>query len=101
MGWQLVKYKDFKNIKSYTYFSKKQDENFYLPSNRITSIKSDFENNIWVSTYNGLHLFDKNKFFKFQDQLLKSLPSMIINSIEIKGNIIWLINTKWLDKTEL
>ena len=99
-GVALVNYKDFKNIKSYTYFSKKQDDNFYLPSNRITSIKSDFENNIWVSTYSGLHRFDKSKSkFEIQDQLLKEdLPSMIINSIETKGNIIWLSTPNGLIK---
>ena len=99
-GFAIVKLDEYKNINAYKYYSKNQDSEFFLPSNRITSIKSDFENNIWVSTYNGLHLYDKSKSaFKFQDDLLnKNMPSMIINSFEIKGNIIWLSTPNGLIK---
>lgn len=99
-GMVRVKYDDYKKPEAYTYYSKSEDEEFYLPSNRITSIKKDFDNNIWVSTYNGLHLFDETQLqFKFQKDLLdKDLPSMIINSIETKGNLIWLSTPNGLIK---
>ncbi len=91
-GMARVRLDNYKNPELYQFYSKNEEENFYLPSNRITSIKKDFESNIWVSTYNGLHLFEiSNEKFKLQDELIKdNFQSIIINAFEIKGNLIWL-----------
>ncbi len=91
-GIAIVPIKDIANEKAYTFYSDLKTGNAKIESNRITGFKEDSKGNIWVGTYNGLHLFDKSTR-KFSAKSLKindKLPSVIINSIAIKNDYIWL-----------
>ncbi|MBK8515741.1 MAG: response regulator [Saprospiraceae bacterium] len=91
-GLAIVKLNEVENANSYNFYNEESNIDQKIESNRITGIQEDDKNNIWVSSYNGLHLFNKNKkIFIHQSKLLKEkLPTVIINSISLKGNSIWL-----------
>ncbi len=76
----------------YKQFTDKPDNKDKIESDRITSIQEDQQGNVWIATYNGLHLFDKkNGKLISQDKLLKEkLPSVIINTMLVKNGEIWL-----------
>jgi signal transduction histidine kinase/ligand-binding sensor domain-containing protein/DNA-binding response OmpR family regulator len=99
-GLAIVKLDSIDNNESYIVYFEESKNRQKLESNRITGIEEDKNKNIWVSSYNGLHLFDKkDKSFIHQSTLLKEkLPSVIINSITLKGNIIWLATPSGLFK---
>ncbi len=84
----------------YTIYSEQLENANKIESNRITSIKKDDFGNIWVSSYNGLHLYDRDsKTFIHQSRILEGkLPSVIINATEIKGSNIWLATPNGLIK---
>lgn len=101
-GIAIVALKDIENEQAYTFYSDVKKGNYKIDNNRITSIKKDSKGNIWVGTYNGLHLFDRAKR-KFNAQSLMindKLPSVIINSIAIKDDNIWLGTPSGLIKLE-
>jgi len=91
-GFFIVKLEDINNKNAYKRYSEKSPNNQKIKNNRITSIKEDRVGNIWIGTYNGLHLYNKEtNTVKHQDVLLKEkLPSAIINSMTMKGSLIWL-----------
>jgi signal transduction histidine kinase/ligand-binding sensor domain-containing protein/DNA-binding response OmpR family regulator len=91
-GIAIVPLKDINNADAYTYYSDILQGNNKIENNRITNIKEDSKGNIWVGTYNGLHLFDRvNRRFNANSLLINDkLPSVIINSIAIKDDAIWL-----------
>ncbi len=62
-----------------------------IESMRITSMLRDTQDNIWLGTYNGLHLYDRQteKFIHHSKLLNESLPS-IVNTMFIDGENIWL-----------
>jgi len=61
-----------------------------LESDRITAIVKDVHENLWIGTYNGLHLFDRQKEkFIHQSQLLNEFIPKIINTIYIDSKFIW------------
>lgn len=78
-----------------------------LKSNRITAIAGDNEGKIWISTYNGLHMYDQNtQRIQHQNELLiEGLPTVITNAIYISNDMIWLgtpsglFGLKFHDKT--
>ncbi len=91
-GIAVVALKDIENFNAYTFYSDLKTGNNRIENSRITSIKEDSKGNIWVGTYNGLHLYDRAKR-KFSSQSLMindKLPSVIINSMELKNDAIWL-----------
>ena len=91
-GIAVVALKDIENYNAYTFYSDLKTGNNRIENSRITSIKEDTKGNIWVGTYNGLHLYDKVKR-KFNAQSLMindKLPSVIINSMELNNDAIWL-----------
>lgn len=91
-GIAVVALKDIGNDKAYSFYSDLKTGKNKIENNRITSIKEDSKGNIWVGTYNGLHLYDRAKR-KFNAQSLMindKLPSVIINSIALKNDNIWL-----------
>jgi len=91
-GIGIVALSNINNPKAFVFYSDLKTGNNKIESNRITSIKEDSKGNIWVGTYNGLHLYDRAKR-KFDAQTLMindKLPSVIINSMEIKNDNIWL-----------
>ncbi|MBQ4822718.1 two-component regulator propeller domain-containing protein [Aquimarina sp. MMG016] len=59
---------------------------------RITDIKEDHQGNVWVGTFNGLHLYDeKSKSFIHHSNLMKEkLPGVIINCIFFDQNEMWI-----------
>jgi signal transduction histidine kinase/ligand-binding sensor domain-containing protein/DNA-binding response OmpR family regulator len=91
-GIAVVALKDIGNENAYRFYTDLKKGNDKIENNRITSIKEDSKGNIWVGTYNGLHLYDRaNKKFNAQSLLINDkLPSIIINSIGIKNDNIWL-----------
>lgn len=91
-GIAVVALKDIENYNAYTFYSDLEKGNNKIENNRITSIKEDSKGNIWVGTYNGLHLYDraKRKFNAKSLLINDKLPSIIINAIEIKNDNIWL-----------
>jgi signal transduction histidine kinase/ligand-binding sensor domain-containing protein/DNA-binding response OmpR family regulator len=91
-GLAIVPLNGIKNEQAYTFYSDLKKVNTKIESNRITSFKEDSKGNIWVGTYNGLHLYDrvKRKFDAQSLQINDKLPSVIINSMELKDDTIWL-----------
>jgi signal transduction histidine kinase/ligand-binding sensor domain-containing protein/DNA-binding response OmpR family regulator len=101
-GIAIVALKDIDNKDAYSFYSDYDKGNYKIENNRITSIKEDSKGNIWIGTYNGLHLYDKSKI-KFSAKSLMindKLPSVIINSIAIKNDNIWLATPSGLIKLE-
>jgi len=91
-GIIIVPLSEIENSKSYKQYSDNQNPETKIESDRITGIEEDSQGNIWVSTYNGIHLYDK-KSQKFTSQKLlldEELPSVITNSLVIKGDKIWM-----------
>lgn len=91
-GIAVVALKDIQNENAYTFYSDLKKGNNKIDSNRITTFKEDSKGNIWVGTFNGLHMYDKGKR-KFNAQSLQindKLPSVIINSMALKNDYIWL-----------
>jgi len=100
LGIFVAQLDKMKNEDLYELYSEQQEGTNKIESNRITSIKKDTKGNIWVSTYNGLHLFDKkSKSFINQSKLLNdALPSIIINSMALNESFIWLATPNGLIK---
>ncbi|MFO7672538.1 MAG: two-component regulator propeller domain-containing protein [Lutibacter sp.] len=92
LGLAVVNLDSIKNNASYVFYAENLNNSQKLESNRITGIQADKNGNIWVSSYYGLHLYDKkNKSFTHQSKLLKDkLSSVIINAMTLKGDDIWL-----------
>lgn len=90
-GIAVVPLKEIENFEAYRFYSDLKMGDKKIESNRITSIKEDSKGNIWLGTYNGLHLYDKvkNKFNAKSLLINDKLPSVIINSIEIKDDYLW------------
>lgn len=101
-GIAIVPLKDIQNESAYVYYNDLKEGKYKIESNRITAIQEDSKGNIWVGTYNGLHLFDKkNQTFNAKKlNINKQLPSVIINSIAIKNNKIWLATPSGLVQLE-
>ncbi len=100
LGLAIVDLDQLDDVGNYTIYSERLQNENKIESDRITSIKKDDYGNVWVSSYNGLHLFDRNKkTFIHQSQILDGkLPSVIINATEIKGSTIWLATPNGLIK---
>jgi len=99
-GVAIVDLENISNPKSYKFYSEYNENKNKIKSNRITSILKDEDGNIWMGTYNGLHLFDKEKKeFIHQSSLIgENSTSEIINSLAIKGHFIWLATPNGLIK---
>tara|TARA_R110002012_G_scaffold283304_1_gene473507 strand:- start:24730 stop:28725 length:3996 start_codon:yes stop_codon:yes gene_type:complete len=99
-GLVLIEKMDFKNPKAYTNYRDNLEGKNQIQSNRITAITEDDKKNLWVATYNGLHLFDRSrKIFIHQTDFLKnSIPSVIINSMLTTDRNIWLATPSGLSK---
>lgn len=91
-GIIIVPLKDIDNLAAYTFFNDLEVSNNRIESNRITGFQEDSKGNIWVGTYNGLHLYNKStrKFIAKDLQINDRLPSVIINTIFIENDFIWL-----------
>ena len=99
-GIAIVELKDIKNNQAYSFYSDAKKGKYKIENNRITSIKEDSKGNIWIGTYNGLHLYNKSEI-KFSAKSLMindKLPSVIINSIAINNDNIWLATPSGLIK---
>ena len=85
---------------AFQYFRENHDKQGQLESNRVTSIVEDHNKNLWVGTYNGLHLFKKEeeRFVHQSDLLQGNLPSVIINSMLFDGDYMWLATPSGLLK---
>ena len=100
LGLAITNLENITNEDAYVFYSERGTDSQKIESDRVTGIEKDNENNIWVSTYNGLHLFNsKDKAFIHQSRILYGkLPSAIINSMSIKDNHIWLATPSGLIK---
>ena len=100
-GLVKVKLVEIENLNGFQVFSDNKKHPFKLKNNRITSIKKDDNNNIWVSTYNGLHLYNKKtKQFVHHSALLSQNLPRIINALEFFNDIIWLATPNGLIELE-
>ena len=99
-GLAVVDLENLDDRDSYVWYSERGQEEHKLESNRVTEIKKDKQNRIWVSTYNGLHLFNRSKKeFTHQTKILEgTLPSVIVNSMLLKDGFIWLATPNGLIK---
>jgi signal transduction histidine kinase/DNA-binding response OmpR family regulator/ligand-binding sensor domain-containing protein len=99
-GIAIVNLEQISNPKAYQFYSKYKKGKKKIKNNRITSILKDEDGNIWMSTYNGLHLFDKEKkeFIHETSLLQEKSISEIINAFATKGNFIWLATPNGLIK---
>tara|TARA_R110002049_G_scaffold45604_2_gene132925 strand:+ start:35174 stop:39250 length:4077 start_codon:yes stop_codon:yes gene_type:complete len=70
---------------------KVDDTNSKLESNRITDIQKDSNGKLWVTTFNGLHLYNRktNSFTHYSKFSSDHIPR-IINAIFIDSKNIWL-----------
>jgi signal transduction histidine kinase/ligand-binding sensor domain-containing protein/DNA-binding response OmpR family regulator len=91
LGLAIVHIDSLENRDRYRIYSENSKAN-KLKSNRITGIKEDSNGNIWISSYNGLHLYNRDtRTLKYQSDFFEErLPTTIINDIFIKNNNIWL-----------
>lgn len=99
-GIIMVPLASINDEKSFVFYSDTSKGNFKIENSRISSIKGDSKGNIWVGTYSGLHLFDRQKkVFKSKELSINDkLPSVIINTIAIKNDVIWLATPSGLVK---
>lgn len=99
-GVAVVELANINKPKKYTIYSIFKKNKNRIKSNRITSILKDTDNRVWMSTYNGLHLFDEEKkeFIHESSLLSDKSTSGIINSFAIKGRFIWLATPNGLIK---
>ena len=99
-GLAITSLENILNEESYQIYSEQNVDGLKFESNRITGIKKDQYDNIWVSSYNGLHLLDRDKkTFLHQSKFLNGkLPSVIINSFDIRANYLWLATPNGLIK---
>lgn len=99
-GLAIAGLQELGNKAAYVWYSERLADARNIASDRITEIKKDDMGRIWVSTYNGLHLFNPpERTFTHQSKLLEGgLPSVIINSMLIKGGFIWLATPNGLVK---
>ena len=92
---------DISNIKKPTLITnyKINEKINKLESNRITSIVKDTHDNLWIGTYNGLHLIsNQKKKIIHQRELLDAHIPNIINTIYLNNNFIWVGTTNGLYK---
>lgn len=85
---------------TYIHYKEDLDEPYKIESDRITEIKPDNYNNIWVSGYNGMHVFNrKTKSFIHQSELLEAkLSTNIINGFSVQKENLWLATPNGLVK---
>ena len=63
-----------------TYFTKGTENG--LNSNRISTIQKDWENRVWIGTFNGLYRYDdSSQQFERFDNRIENFPSVIILSL--------------------
>ena len=63
-----------------TYFTKGTENG--LNSNRISKIQKDWENRVWIGTFNGLYRYDdSSQQFERFDNRIENFPSVIILSL--------------------
>lgn len=100
LGVARIKLNEIAQTENYRFHTEDENDQVGIKSNRITDIKEDQNNNLWVSTYNGLHLLDKaqNTFIHHSDILDNELPISIINALELKGSLLWLSTPNGLIK---
>lgn len=98
-GLAIVNLDSIHDAKAFIFYSEDFRKN-RIESNRVTSILEDANGKVWVSTYNGIHCYNKEeKTFINQSNLLKEkLPSVIINSMAIRDGKIWLATPNGLIK---
>jgi signal transduction histidine kinase/DNA-binding response OmpR family regulator/ligand-binding sensor domain-containing protein len=89
-GIKILDISNIKNPKLVKHYRTKNKE-FSLENNRINSIVKDTNENIWLGTYNGLHLFNKatQQFTPYKQIKGGTIPN-IVNTIFTDENFIWL-----------
>ncbi|MCG9972537.1 hybrid sensor histidine kinase/response regulator transcription factor [Christiangramia crocea] len=89
-GLYLINVSNFKAPKIVKHYRLRGEEQ-KLESNRITSMAYDAVGNLWVGTYNGLHLYDRNtKNFVHHTKFMDTRIPQIINCIYANSGFIWL-----------
>lgn len=78
---------DYEVLKTFS----SQDITNKIESMRIASITKDAMDNLWVGTYNGLHLYNRetDSFIHYSELIDEKLP-VIINSIYTDDEYLWL-----------
>ncbi|MCG9972567.1 hybrid sensor histidine kinase/response regulator transcription factor [Christiangramia crocea] len=92
LGMVIVPLQQLNSNMAYQNYRDEAGKENSLKSNRITAIVGDNNGRIWISTYNGLHSYNQNTGrIQHQSQLLEdSIPSVIINTLHLKEEMIWM-----------
>ena len=89
-GLCIVNLKNLNVPNAYVFYSDNLKSGNKLQSNRVSAIEEDLQGNIWLGTYNGLHILNKNgKKIIHDSSLLREQLPKIINSISINKDTIW------------
>jgi signal transduction histidine kinase/DNA-binding response OmpR family regulator/ligand-binding sensor domain-containing protein len=90
-GLVRVGFHDVRNPARYVFYNK-ESGNRSIASERITGITTDARDNIWISTFNGIHRYDRihQKFLHHSKLMDVPLPSAIINDLVIDNDMLWL-----------
>ncbi|UMB60187.1 response regulator [Lutibacter sp. A80] len=96
-GLCIVSLNNLEKPNAYTFYSDNLTGNYKIHSDRISSIKQDSKGNIWVGTYNGIHVFKKgSEKFMHHSFLLKEALPKIVNSITINQDDLWVSTPRGL-----
>lgn len=65
---------------------------FHVSNNRINKITEDQAGNVWIATYSGINRYDSvsRSFVSHAKLLQDTLPSVIVNDLLIKDNVVYL-----------
>ncbi|TNF43788.1 MAG: hypothetical protein EP310_04155, partial [Bacteroidetes bacterium] len=87
------------------HYSEKSDNMFKIPNDRVRNIVKDIYNQIWIGTYNGIALFNRNKIQSIKKDYYNNLPHNSIHSlfVDSRGGLwigTWTGGLAFLDRND-
>ncbi len=91
-GLRVTNIEEDPQLENTRQYSESGKGRYYLENNRINKIIEDATGNIWIATYSGINRFDaaSQNFITHDELIEKKLPTVIINDLYIKNDIIYL-----------